>query len=126
VTSAAVKASKEKFGATSARLDEALASLEKTSRYLMETLGKSPSTALAGATPYLRMFGLVAGASYLAEAALASAAARTSGDSDPAHLARIETARFFAENLLPAIHGLEPTVIAGGNSVLESEIALAV
>jgi butyryl-CoA dehydrogenase len=121
-----VKASKQAFGVTAARLDEALASLEKTSRYLFETLPKKPAVALAGATPYLRLFGLAAGAAYLAEVALASAAAKTGGDTDPAHAARIETARFFAENLLPAVHGLEPVVLAGGESVLNSEIALAV
>jgi len=125
-TATAVKASKEKFGATAARLDEALASLEKTSRHVLELLGKNPNAALAGATPYLRIFGLVAGASYLAEAALAASAAKAAGDTDPAHLARIETARFFAENLLPAVHGLEPVVLAGDDSVMNSEIALAV
>jgi hypothetical protein len=124
-TSAAVKASKEKFGATDARLDAALASLEKTSKHLLELLGKNPNAALAGATPYLRIFGLVAGASYLAEAALAASALKAGGDTDPAPLARIETARFFAENLLPAVHGLEPVVLAGDESVMNSEIALA-
>jgi hypothetical protein len=124
-TAAAVKASKEKFGTTAARLDEALASLQKTSNHLLDLLGKTPNAALAGATPYLRIFGRVAGASYLAEAALAASALRAGGDTDPAHTARIETARFFAENLLPAVHGLEPVVLAGGDSVMNSEIALA-
>ncbi len=124
-TAAAVKASKENFGATAARLEEGLAALEKTSRHLLETLGKNPNDALAGATPYQRLFGLVAGASYLAEAALAAAKARAGGDTDPAHLARIEIARFFAENLLPAATGLVPVVMTSAESVLNSEMALA-
>ena len=124
-TSAAVKASGENFGAAAARLDEALAALEQASRYLLETLGRQPNDALAGATPYQRLFGLVAGASYLAEAALAASKARAEGDSDPAHLARIEIARFFAENLLPAALGLAPVVMASAESVLNSEMALA-
>ena len=124
-TSAAVKASKENFGEAAARLDEGLEALEKTSRHLLETLGRKPDDALAGATPYLRLFGLVAGASYLAEAALAAAKARANGDSDPAHLARIEIARFFAENLLPAATGLVPVVMTSAQSVLNSEMALA-
>jgi butyryl-CoA dehydrogenase len=124
-TSAAVKASRENFGAAAARLDEALAALEQASRYLLETLGRQPNDALAGATPYQRLFGLVAGASYLAEAALAASKARAEGDSDPAHLARIEIARFFAENLLPAALGLAPVVMASAESVLNSEMALA-
>ncbi len=124
-TSTAVKASKENFGETAARLDEALTALEKTSRHLLETLGKQPNDALAGATPYQRLFGLVAGASYLAEAALAASTARAGGDIDPAHLARIEIARFFAENLLPAAVGLAPVVMTSAQSVLNSETALA-
>jgi len=78
----------------------------------------------AGATPYLRLFGLVAGASYLAEEALAAHAAAASGDLDPAHAARIATARFFAENLLPAAGGLERAVVSGAQSVLQAEAAL--
>jgi butyryl-CoA dehydrogenase len=124
-TSAAVKASKENFGMTAVRLDEGVAALEKTSRYFLETLDKQPDAALAGATPYLRLFGLVAGASYLTEAALAALRARAGGDSDPAHLARIEIARFFAENLLPAALGLAPVVMTSAESVLNSEAALA-
>ncbi len=78
----------------------------------------------AGATPYLRLFGLVAGAAYLAEAALAAHAATKAGDHDPAHAGRIATARFFAENLLPAAGGLESAVVSGAQSVLQAEAAL--
>jgi butyryl-CoA dehydrogenase len=92
---------------------------------LSDLLGTKPNAALAVATPYLRIFGLVGGSSYLAEAALAASALKAGGDTDPAHLAGIETARFFAENLLPAVHGFEPVVLAGGESVMNSEIALA-
>ncbi len=79
---------------------------------------------MAGATPYLRIFGLVAGAAYLAEIALAAHKAKSGSDSNPAHDARIATARFFAENLLPAVAGLELTVMSGADSVLQSEAAL--
>lgn len=124
-TARAIKGSKEKFGASAVRLDEGIAALEATSKHLLGTLGKDPAGALAGATPYLRIFGLVAGASYLVEVALAASAARAGGDSDPAHLARIAIARFFAENVLPAAMGLAPVVMASAASVLDAEAALA-
>ena len=92
--------------------------------YLLAALGKNSVEIFAGATPYLRLFGLVAGAAYLVEAALASHAAVASGDHDPAHAARIATARFFAENLLPAASGLERAVVSGAQSVLQAEAAL--
>lgn len=120
-----LKLSKEKsLGGSIARLEAGIGVLDRTSKYLLETLGNDQAAALAGATPYLRIFGLVAGAHYLMETALAAAALRAGGDADPAHAARIEIARFFAENLLPAASGLEAVVIAGAGSVLQSEAAL--
>jgi len=112
------------FGALAARIEEGIAALESASQYLLAALGQNSVEVFAGATPYLRLFGLVAGASYLAEEALAAHAAAASGDLDPAHAARIATARFFAENLLPAAGGLERAVVSGAQSVLQAEAAL--
>jgi butyryl-CoA dehydrogenase len=112
------------FGAAAARIEEGIVSLEGASQYLLAALGKNSVEVFAGATPYLRLFGLVAGAAYLAESALASNAAVAAGDHNPAHAARIATARFFAENLLPATSGLERAVVSGAGSVLQSEAAL--
>jgi len=109
------------FGATSARLEEATGALDRASKYL---LSAEPGAVLAGATPYQRLFGLTAGAAYLAEIAFAADVAKAAGDGDPAHAARIATARFFAENILPAASGLELAVCAGADSVIQSEAAL--
>jgi 3-(methylsulfanyl)propanoyl-CoA dehydrogenase len=112
------------FGAVAARLEEGIAALESASTYLLAALGKNSIEVFAGATPYLRLFGLVAGAAYLAEEALAAHDEAKAGDHDPAHAARIATARFFAENLLPVAGGLERTVVSGASSVLQAEAAL--
>ncbi|MEX0590146.1 MAG: acyl-CoA dehydrogenase [Xanthobacteraceae bacterium] len=109
------------FGATAGRLGEAVAALERASRHLLAELAARPDAALAGATPYLRLFGLTAGATYLTEMALAADAV---GASDPANAARIATARFFAENLLAAAGGLEQAVVSGADSVMQAEAAL--
>ena len=58
-------------------------------------LQKNPEAALAGAQPYLRLFGLAAGGNYLARAALAAARNGAAGSA----ATRIAVARFFAENL---------------------------
>jgi 3-(methylsulfanyl)propanoyl-CoA dehydrogenase len=103
------------FGATGARLGEAVDSLERTTAWL---LGRPLDDAsLAGATPYLRLFATATGGALLAEEALAAARAGT----DPE--ARIAIARFFAEHLAPGSSGLEREVIEGADSV--SEVALA-
>jgi len=109
------------FGATADRIEDALKTLERASKHL---LGAKPDDVLAGATPYQRLFGLTAGAAYLAEIALAAHKVKSAGDTNPAHDARIATARFFAENLLPAFAGLETIVVAGSASVMQSEAAL--
>jgi len=103
------------FGATGARLGEAIDSLERTTAWL---LGRPLDDAsLAGATPYLRLFATATGGALLAEEALA--AARVGSDSE----ARIAIARFFAEHLAPNSSGLEREVIEGAESV--SDVALA-
>src|SRR6202035_5460416 len=45
------------FGTTGPKLRDALASLERTSRWLLERIASAPNDALAGATPYLRLVG---------------------------------------------------------------------
>ncbi|GJE55687.1 MULTISPECIES: acyl-CoA dehydrogenase [Methylobacterium] len=103
------------FGHAAARLRDGVCSLDRATSFLLKTLASNrPETALAGATPYLRLFGLAQGAACLAQAGLASSAALKAGDTDPAHAARIALARFFAENLLTAASGLEQAVIDGG------------
>ena len=60
---------------------------------MLAKLANGTDEALAGATPYLRLFGLAAGGCMLAQQALA--ALRLNADPAP----RLALARFFAENL---------------------------
>ncbi len=113
-TVAAVKATNAPgLGATGARLDEAVDHLARATTWLREKLEREPEAALAGATPYLRLFGLAAGGCMLADEALA--ALRLAGDADAQ--ARIAAARFFAENLSPAASGLAATVTEGAAAI---------
>ena len=118
VTVSAVKASNAPaFGDTAARLAEAVDSLERATHWLLAQ--KSSDAALAGATPYLRMFGYAAGGCMLAEQALA--ALREGGDG----AARIALTRFFAENIAVQAAGLERSVTEGADSVMNAQTALA-
>ncbi|MFL5045806.1 MAG: acyl-CoA dehydrogenase [Xanthobacteraceae bacterium] len=105
------------FGATAARLAEAIESLDRTTAWLLGKLETAPDAALAGATPYLRLFAYAAGGAMLANEALA--AIRASG-ADPA--ARIALARFFAENLAVQAGALERTVIDGADSIADAAV----
>src|SRR5476649_805113 len=104
-----VKASNARaFGETAARLGEAIDSLERATQWILAQ--KSPEAGLAGATPYLRLFGNAAGLGMLADQALASLRA---GDG----AARTALARFFAENIAVQASGLERGVTEGAESI---------
>jgi len=104
------------FGDTAARLGEAVDSLERATRWLLAQ--KSADDALAGATPYLRLFGNAAGGCMLAEQALASLRADDGAG-------RTALARFFAENLTVQASGLERSVTEGATSINSAQAALA-
>ncbi|MCX6509801.1 MAG: acyl-CoA dehydrogenase [Actinobacteria bacterium] len=96
------------------RLDESLACVRNTVMWLTEHGIADVRNALAGATPFLRMFGLLVGARYLADSALAAKADIDAGVGDAEYLnARITVARFYCDNLLPGVLGLESAVTAG-------------
>ena len=107
------------FGATGARLAEAVDSLDRATTWLLSKLDKEPQAALAGATPYLRLFGNAAGGCMLADEALT---AMRLADGEPA--ARIAIARFFAENVAVQASGLERAVTEGADSVNSADAAL--
>jgi acyl-CoA dehydrogenase len=103
------------LGRTADRLDAALDDMEAATRFLQKALaeGRMPQ-ALAGATPYLRLFGLTSGGAYLARGAVAG------GD-----LARVSLARFFAENLISECAALRDRVENGAESLEAASAALA-
>src|SRR4029078_8003767 len=55
-----------RFGTTGAKLRDALGSLERASKWLLERAASAPNDALAGATPYLRLFRSTLGGCMLA------------------------------------------------------------
>ncbi|MEL7028819.1 MAG: acyl-CoA dehydrogenase, partial [Pseudomonadota bacterium] len=101
-----------------ARLGAAADALSASSEWLLEALPGRMEDALAGATPYLRQFGLVAGGRYLGRGALAAAkcAEANEGDGDY-YRSKVSLARFYAANLLSQADALTGAVVAGGDAV---------
>ncbi|NOT41778.1 MAG: acyl-CoA dehydrogenase, partial [Alphaproteobacteria bacterium] len=96
-------------------LARALKVVESATAWLQDKMRSSPNEALPGATPYLRMMGHIAGAHYLGLGALAAEARLKKHDPDRQFLhARIATAQFFAEQLLPQTEGLLGPTTRGG------------
>jgi 3-(methylsulfanyl)propanoyl-CoA dehydrogenase len=110
------------WGWTGVRLQDAVDALERATHWLLATQHGELDTALAGATPYLRLFALAGGGALLAEEALA--AMRLPGNGADA-AARIALARFFAENLAVQAGALERTVVEAADSINRADAALA-
>jgi alkylation response protein AidB-like acyl-CoA dehydrogenase len=107
------------FGTTGTKLRDALTSLERTSRWLLERVTSAPNEALAGATPYLRLFGATLGGCMLASEALA---ARGHHEADPQRY--VTLARFFAENISVQAGALEKTVMDSAEAVNGADAVL--
>jgi acyl-CoA dehydrogenase len=111
------------FGATAARLAEAADALEESTRLMLDWLSTDQNSALAGASQYLRLFGLTLGGVCLAKAGLAAEALAESGNRT--ELGRVGLARFFAEKLAPAAPGLARAVASGAMPLEPYEAILA-
>jgi acyl-CoA dehydrogenase len=77
---------------------------------------KNQNTVFAGAVPFLKLMGIVAGGWQMARAAIVAERKKAA---DPAfYEAKIATARFYAEYILVQSSGLRDTVIKGGAGVM--------
>ncbi|MDQ6867995.1 MAG: acyl-CoA dehydrogenase [Pseudomonadota bacterium] len=112
------------FGEMEPCLAEAVAALERATAFMLDASTTRPNDALAGATPYLRLFAYARGGTALANGALAAHRLSLAGNSDSTLPARIATARFFAETIAVGAGGLEREVTRGAGSVHASAAVL--
>ena len=105
---------REKGSAATAPILDALAAaleeLGEANDWLLAD--RAPATAAAAATPYLALLGTVAGGWLLARSAVV-ADARAEADGDAFYRAKVETARFYAECVLPRAASLKRAAIGG-------------
>ncbi len=106
------------FGQMAERLAQSVDALRRSSEWMAQAVVRRPEAALAGATDYLRVFGLTAGAVYLARGALY--VQRQSGDDGIVMPGKryVALARYFAEHLSVETAGLATSVMSGGDAVL--------
>jgi alkylation response protein AidB-like acyl-CoA dehydrogenase len=106
------------LGAIRPYAEDALEALQTASVWLTGNEGEKLADTAAGATPYLRMFGLTLGGTLLARQTAEAARRLERGEGDPAFLrAKIATARFYAEQLLPAAPALLGPITRGAASL---------
>ena len=113
------------FAALRLRLGQGAEALAGATRWMTEALGRDADDALAGASDYLRLFGVVAGGWIMAKAALAARARLAEGAAAPlapaVYRAKLTTARNYAERVLPAAAGLAAVATAGAASLRQGD-----
>ena len=96
------------------QLTPAREAFEASVSYILTNAKAEVKAVYAGSYAYLRLCGLVLGAWQMARALLAAEGLRSS---DPSFYdAKIATARFFAENLLPQAQALATSIVESGHS----------
>lgn len=117
-TASALKAASDAdLNAVGDRLKAELETVAETTDWLVEKNKSGVEDALAGAVPYLKQLGLVAGGHYIGRGALAAAEAAEAGDDAKFHKGKVAIARFYADNLLPEAGALAKAATAGAETV---------
>ena len=108
-------------------LADGVSALREATSWIIARGPVEPNDALAGATPYLRLSGLVVGGWLMARSALAaSRLLRTASGSDAVFLReKIGTAHFYIAQLLPQAAGLLPAVTAGAKPLFRIDLTSA-
>jgi len=88
--------------------------------FIVSTAGKDPYSAFAGAVPFLKLMGIVAGGWQMARAAAVAERQLASGNAGDREFleAKIKTARFYADHVLVQAAGLKDTVVGGSAAVM--------
>src|SRR6185437_10559104 len=103
-------------------LGTAIDALANATGWIVVHFDADPAGTIAGAVPYLKLFGTVAGGWLMARAAVAAEQRLKGETGDPAfNRSKLATARFYAEHHLPGAAGLLPAV-RGGATVMSFDL----
>jgi alkylation response protein AidB-like acyl-CoA dehydrogenase len=101
------------------RLEKALADLQASTMWFMANGMQNPNNVGAGAVPYMHLMGIVAVGLMWLRMAAAATRLKGSGEGDQAFLnAKLITARFYAERILPNTGALRRQIEGGAETVM--------
>jgi hypothetical protein len=101
---------------------EAITMLRDATEALRAQVAETPARAYAVSVPYLHLCGRVLGGAMMARsAAIASARLAAVAGDEKFYRAKLQTARFYAEHLLPQSLGLLRIIKSGGASVADAD-----
>ncbi len=102
---------------------ESVGVLREATRALLQMLGSDPARAAAVAVPYLKLCGFTLGGWLMAKAS-EIAAGKLAGADGARYAAKLQTARFYAEQILPNALSLARIAETGSASVAEADARL--
>ena len=106
------------LGAIRASLESGIGLLASCIDWVAKTHPLDPLVTSAGAVPFLKLFGIVAGGWQTARGALAAQARLGTNADQDFYKAKIGTARFYADHVLAQAHGLAHAVMHGATGVM--------
>jgi alkylation response protein AidB-like acyl-CoA dehydrogenase len=98
--------------------------LRKATLWLAKEGLSNPNQAAAGATEYLRMFGLVTFAFIWAQQAKLALSAQAEGRATRLHTDKLDTARFFMARVLPETLSLLAALTNGSETVMKADLSV--
>jgi acyl-CoA dehydrogenase len=110
--------------AIAAQLRTGIEALEQATRWVVQTYAREPQLVAAVCVPYLKLAGTVLGGDAMARSARIAAERIAAGRGDLAfYRAKLRSARFYSEHVLPQSLAYAQTVVRGAASVVDAEAA---
>ncbi|WP_300439692.1 acyl-CoA dehydrogenase C-terminal domain-containing protein [Zoogloea sp.] len=104
-------------------LGDGIAALDEATNWLLATYDANPQAAAAGSVPFLKLTGIVVGGWLMARSAQV-AAGRLDGADGDFYKAKLGTASYFAQHVMPEANAYRDAIVNGAESVLALEEAL--
>ncbi len=108
----------EQLARFASELERAAVTTREATAWLLEHGPSDMNDALAGSSPYLRMLGTAVCGGLMARSALVALDRLGAGD-DAFHEAKLVSAIFFGEQILPTVNGLLGAVTAGSSTLFQ-------
>ncbi len=104
-------------------LGSGIAALDEATEWVINNFERQPQAAFAGSVPFLKLTGTVVAGWLMARAAQAAVTAQAQQD-DGYYTAKIVTATYFAQHVLPEANTYRDAIVNGADSILALEAEL--
>ena len=104
-------------------LGNGIAALDEATNWLLANYEATPQAAHAGSVPFLKLTGIVVGGWLMARSAAIAAERLDAADGD-FYKAKLATAAYFAQHVIPEANSYRDAIVNGAESVLALEEAL--